>query len=234
MSESTNNINHPVLSPEEAMLTHEDTPEQQMARSQYAGEIRNRFTLNPRKKRYSSRNVYRLWYQNYGNWEFEDIPIKSISADDQRDIQERNSLEDYDTPDIPRVWDEVNKVSSLDTTSPEYIRWAEVLGSYLIATRYETLLCAFDGDLTSVDGSDVVWSSQDSSRRDREAALEALYALEIPSNELRKIEEAILSLSIKEYEEDTKDFLPSSTPPLESQETSTKRGRSPRRRGQRQ
>jgi hypothetical protein len=100
--------------------------------------------------------------------------------------------------------------------------------------QYDKFLYAFDGDLKSIDGSRLVWSSADAEVCDYDEAIKSLKALKIPPQKLGDISTMIDNLSVEAARDDIETFRGNSTPPSEPPEPSTSGGPSRgRRRGQR-
>jgi len=231
MSENEQSANH-ATSPVDAMFTHVDTPEAQQLRHAMTSDVKKRLVLDPSQFTFASKGVFCLeWTLDNGDtWKTLPIPVKSIGAKKLSEIHENEAASDEF---VPRIWDEELQREVLDTGTAEYLAYGTAWLESSIRIQYEKLLYGLDGDLKSVTGDRLVWSATDPSVCDKDAALESLYQLDIPTSKLADITEYIQNLSIKAEVGNLEEFEGKQPPPSDTQDSSTSNGQKPRRRGQR-
>jgi hypothetical protein len=226
------------------MMGHHDSPEQQTARAEYAHQVRQRITLGASRQTYESRDMIKLEWQRDGEWHEAEIPVKSLTSDHNEKIQERNALDRIEFPKIPQIVETIidaegneQRVLVNDNASTEAMEAAQLMTGWINQINYERLLDAIDVDLESPDGSRIVWSSENPDDYDRDEAIAALRALQIPERQLSQCITKINDLSVRAAQKETTDFLLGSEPQSERPGNSTSDGRNPsqtrRRRGQR-
>lgn len=183
---ATKENNNKLLTPEESLpRMSNDTPESVASRAKYADDVRRRLALDPSKMSFVSYSSIELtWRDQDGIHEIE-LPLRSLTAHESDRI-----LDNY-RGDIP------------DEDAPEYLMVMTEMG---LKARYDKLLLAFCGDIMSVDGQQIVWSSQTDELCDRDEALKSLYALSIPGTQLENISNFIDNISIKTEIEKAEDF----------------------------
>jgi len=202
---ATNGVSADSVTALEAMPNFSgDSEAAQMARQKMASEVKARLTLSPSKMSFVSTGVSTItWQTREEGWQSLDIPIRSLSPQVLQEITDRYR---GTVSQIPQKWDEQANTYVPDENAPEAMEWLAQVTEMTISARYDKILAAFDGDIESIDGDRLVWSSADVSIRDRDAALESLIALGIPTQQLIQLEKDIDNLSIKQAMDSAEDF----------------------------